>query len=1144
MADFRIPVDGAKWEEIARSLPCIDLDPVTGERVRNECKDRWQVYEGSSFSCPNRREGGCSRAAFLYPRKRRSNGDFHFHQGVDIGWVEGRPIRSVTGGKVVVAIDEYRGGWNYYGKVVVVEGEELPYYFLYAHCQTICVAEGQRVRAGQQIATVGRTFYNSSNPTQLFLKGPHLHFEVLTSMSGSVRREETQLGADKTRLGGTDQPRLDPIYILEKLGPWGMTEVHLPWGGKMTRSVADLRHRSTESSPIGGCFPLGANNHWHGGLHLPAPQGSPIVAPFDATIVAARLDPDPTLAKHPAGGHTNFILLRHELAEDCYALFQGKDPADVDPTSVTPTTTPKKRAVGTKSSCANRAADVTTVKHRLHAHGYYPPKPDDLADLDAPSVSKVLSRAIEAFQRDHVPSISADGVVDIPGKTWTALHDGSPPPEPDPAIEPEPDAPTPNAPTRPPDPKRVVYSLLMHLQPLPLTNATADAFPWLTQVKLEPDPTAPDPAEEEAKRAAREREEDRAEAEHELDGSVGAASAKGTPATNDPEDVQWVHRRLIRFGYHSGPPSSTCDEALTDAIRRFQNDHHPSFEKHDDGDGRVDTTGDTVTLLAKTCDELLGGSRHTASLDPVFVHRATQRDAHGTAKVITGLRVSVRSKEPLWRSGQAAGTTADGNASALHDQIHWELFSEHLLVHGWETPIEDDDDGITADVPQRIAAMIDTGIPELAGDGLFQPQEIHAFYTGGRAQFLRRTPCRFMSHWALDVPGAVATLDAMGFDPTGVAELLRPFMWWDQARDVLPAAPIVWHYNPVEFLAQYAEHLEALRPETRDPATHGTLAVRVRFDNGLPMPDVKLWLYQGLDPVRSARTGKDGVARLYGVPAGEHYWARIDDPPGDSSVVEVLPGTTTEVEIHTDEPGPPLPRGSIYVTVRTHGYSIAGHDVEVWLTHAQAGPVKGDTTRFGKVSFENIVHGDYTITAGDAEPVEVTLDKKSRKVDVVLPRPDGTLRVVLLVDGEPATRRKLDVLDEQGVVASAVTDGAGVAELVLTQGRYVIRVGTSKKKVYVEGNTTTPCTVRLDREDLPDEEGVLAVSVIDDDDGRPAPTALVTVSGPGVLEGDFPNASGVAVFRLPPGDYTVEADDRATYATVYADVTVWVELEV
>ena len=190
------------------------------------------------------------------------------------------------------------------------------------------------------------------------------------------------------------------------------------------------------------------------------------------------------------------------------------------------------------------------------------------------------------------------------------------------------------------------------------------------------------------------------------------------------------------------------------------------------------------------------------------------------------------------------------------------------------------------------------------------------------------------------------------------------------------------------------------------------------------------------------------------------------------------------------------------------------------------------------------MYGDYVIEAGDADPVPITLDKKSTKVTVILPPPMGRLSIELLADGVAAPRRELEIVGKSGVVASRLTDADGVAEFELRQGRYKARVGETTKKVHVEGNDTTAYTMKLDDEELPDEEGALAVSVVNESDGTAVVTTLVCVSGSGILEADYPNASGVAAFALPPGDYTVEVDEQSVTTTVFASTTKWVELQV
>lgn len=1098
-----------------------------------KCKDLRDAHSPNAekmFQCHNQRKGNgsCSGRRFLYPRKWAKSfkgpGDepaFHFHQGIDIFADSGTEILSVTHG-TVVQIQKWNGDSSGYGHVVAVYtpdpsgGPGITYW--YAHCQEIMVGEGDEVREKQPIAKVG----NSGKAG-----APHLHFETLR---GKISR---RIGGytDERKIGDSGEfLRLDPLDVLEALGPWGMQNVFDPQGNEVSPVSARGLHAVVESSPHGGYFPLGANNHWHGGVHLRMPKGSEIVAPFDATIVAARLDPDPTYANHPDGS-INFILLRHEIPETYHQLFQGKRPHEVGPSSG-PAMTTKDRAIGRKSRCANEPADVIAVKHELHAitdpdgRPYF--DPDDPAELDDPIATKALEKAIIAFQEREVEGLEkADGVVDIPGKTWLALHGGTPPAEPKPT--------EPTAPPPPPaaDPTRVLYSLLMHLQPAPIDAAVVKAFPWVTRVKLAPSPGEPDPAEEEAKRVREERAGDLSEAEHTLSGAVGAPNGDGVPADNLPDDVLWVHKRLVRFGYHPGPPSSTCTEALIDAVAQLQNEHHSSFKAKKDGDGRVDTNGGTVTLLRTTRDALLGkGGDAAASVDPIFLHRITVRDEHEIAKVITGLHVKVRSGEPLWRSSQARGYAADGSLQML-DQIHWELFSEHLLVTDWEDPIEDTNEDLTADVPKHLMDFFEGDAPEADQDGLLTLDEVRQLYRSGRGELLRRTPCRFVNQWSLDVDQMVTTLADMGYDTEGLRERLQPVMWWSQAADVLPATRIVWHYNPIEFLADYAEHLVAMQPPGElDPTTHPTLLVHVRYDDHQPMPGVEVQLLYGIETLRAAKTDAEGTATFRGVAVGD-YGVRVHDPATAPIPVELRPGETNEVELLTDVPGPPLSRGSLHITVRKHTGTIAGDDIEVWLEHAAAGPVTNDYTNNGKLSFEDIPYGEYVMTAGDAEPITVTLDKKDKTVPaIVLPPPLGTLRVKVTIEGEPASLQQVEILDAD--VPRKLTDHAGVTTFELREGHYRARVGMTTKKVRASADGSTYTIELAAKEAPPPQQGTLYAWV--HEHGKEVVDQPVMVFSPDGrwLDTQSTDREGCATFRLPAEPVLVATGNAKASTTVIA----------
>jgi septal ring factor EnvC (AmiA/AmiB activator) len=86
-----------------------------------------------------------------------------FRNGVDIEANEGRDVAAVYGGHVI-----YTGWFKGYGNLIILDHDN-EYYTLYAHIAEIGVKEGDDVRQGQRIGTVGDTGS---------LEGPRLYFEV------------------------------------------------------------------------------------------------------------------------------------------------------------------------------------------------------------------------------------------------------------------------------------------------------------------------------------------------------------------------------------------------------------------------------------------------------------------------------------------------------------------------------------------------------------------------------------------------------------------------------------------------------------------------------------------------------------------------------------------------------------------------------------------------------------------------------------------------------------------------------------------------------------------------------------------------------------------------------------------------------
>ncbi|NIM04406.1 MAG: peptidoglycan DD-metalloendopeptidase family protein [Armatimonadetes bacterium] len=85
------------------------------------------------------------------------------HTGVDIAAPHRTRIRAAAAGLVIHA-----KRWGGYGKCILIDhGGGLA--TLYAHCSSLAVSVGERVKQGQVIGRVGSTGIST---------GPHLHFEV------------------------------------------------------------------------------------------------------------------------------------------------------------------------------------------------------------------------------------------------------------------------------------------------------------------------------------------------------------------------------------------------------------------------------------------------------------------------------------------------------------------------------------------------------------------------------------------------------------------------------------------------------------------------------------------------------------------------------------------------------------------------------------------------------------------------------------------------------------------------------------------------------------------------------------------------------------------------------------------------------
>jgi murein DD-endopeptidase MepM/ murein hydrolase activator NlpD len=143
----------------------INEDVATSKRVLQNFTKFLAAREEIIQNIPNNWPiigGGFTTSGFGM-RRSPFTGNWSFHQGVDISWWPGAPIRASADGVVVFA--GMKGG---YGRCVQIQ-HEYGFQTLYGHLSSVSAYEGKNVKKGEIIGFLGR----SGRAT-----GFHLHYEV------------------------------------------------------------------------------------------------------------------------------------------------------------------------------------------------------------------------------------------------------------------------------------------------------------------------------------------------------------------------------------------------------------------------------------------------------------------------------------------------------------------------------------------------------------------------------------------------------------------------------------------------------------------------------------------------------------------------------------------------------------------------------------------------------------------------------------------------------------------------------------------------------------------------------------------------------------------------------------------------------
>lgn len=170
LAAHQSPINGSV-ETDNGGAQLIALQPTADSSLAGE-----EMAKGVAFTHERaEREARQNRPLFVMPTKGIFTSGFGYrwgvlHGGIDIANSIGTPIYAVSDGVVIDAGPA--AGFGLWVKVRHADGTVT----LYGHVNTINCRVGQRVIAGDEIATIG----NRGNST-----GPHLHFEV--QLNGTSR---------------------------------------------------------------------------------------------------------------------------------------------------------------------------------------------------------------------------------------------------------------------------------------------------------------------------------------------------------------------------------------------------------------------------------------------------------------------------------------------------------------------------------------------------------------------------------------------------------------------------------------------------------------------------------------------------------------------------------------------------------------------------------------------------------------------------------------------------------------------------------------------------------------------------------------------------------------------------------------------
>ncbi|OED67499.1 murein hydrolase activator NlpD [Vibrio echinoideorum] len=155
----------SKSAQAQTTTKVVKKDPP--KKVEQSKSKEYVGSKGKQNVTPSTKPTSDKVSKWLWPTKGRVIKNFSVgeqgNKGIDIAGQRGQPIVSTAGGTVVYSGNALRG----YGNLVIVKHNDN-YLSAYAHNDRLLVSEGQSVKPGQKIATMGSSGASSVR----------LHFEI------------------------------------------------------------------------------------------------------------------------------------------------------------------------------------------------------------------------------------------------------------------------------------------------------------------------------------------------------------------------------------------------------------------------------------------------------------------------------------------------------------------------------------------------------------------------------------------------------------------------------------------------------------------------------------------------------------------------------------------------------------------------------------------------------------------------------------------------------------------------------------------------------------------------------------------------------------------------------------------------------